>query len=110
MLPRFTHGWGGTWNEAPGGKGMAADSLPRSPAEYARRFYYDTLLFDSRAIRYLLDIIGESQLLVGTDYPYMEREQPVGKTLAGMGIPQETLDAITWDNCFRFLGVTPPAL
>ena len=58
MLPRYTHGWGGTWNEAPGSRGMGADSLPRSPAEYARRFYYDTLLFDARAIRYLIDIIG----------------------------------------------------
>jgi aminocarboxymuconate-semialdehyde decarboxylase len=110
MLPRYTHSWGGTWNEQPGSSGQTAALLPRSPAEYARRFYYDTLLFDARAIRYLLDIIGEAQLLVGTDYPYMKREQPVGKTLAGMGLPPQTLQAITWDNCFRFLGVEPPAL
>ncbi|HLG10395.1 MAG TPA: amidohydrolase family protein [Dehalococcoidia bacterium] len=110
MLPRYTHDWGGTWNEEPGGKGMGAATLPRSPAEYARRFYYDTLLFDARTIRYLLDIIGESQLLAGTDYPYMKREQPVGRTLSQMGLSQPTLDAITWDNCFRFLGVEPPTL
>jgi len=30
------------WRRAPG-------ALPRSPAEYARAFYYDTLLFDRRA-------------------------------------------------------------
>jgi aminocarboxymuconate-semialdehyde decarboxylase len=110
MLPRFIHNWGGTWNEERGGKGQGAASLPRSPAEYARRFFYDTLVFDARAIRYLIDIIGESQLLTGTDYPYMDRETPVGKTLASMGLSQETLDAITWDNCFRFLGVEPPVL
>ncbi len=110
MLPRYTHDWGGTWNEAPGGKGTGADTLPRSTAEYARRFYYDTLLFDARAIRFLLDMIGEKQLLAGSDYPYMKREQPVGKTLAAMGLPAETLADITWHNCFRFLGVEAPAL
>jgi aminocarboxymuconate-semialdehyde decarboxylase len=110
MLPRLTHNWGGTWNEEPGGKGMGAATLPRSPTEYARRFYYDTLVFDARAIRYLLDIMSEKQLLVGTDYPYMEREAPVGKTLAAMGLPAGVLNDITWDNCFRFLGVNAPTL
>ncbi len=110
MLPRFTHNWGGTWNEEAGKKGMGADLLPRSPAEYARRFYYDTLLFDERAIRYLLDVIDPSKLLVGTDYPYMEREQPVGKTLASMGLPPAVLEDITWNNCYRFLGIEPPVL
>jgi aminocarboxymuconate-semialdehyde decarboxylase len=109
MLPRFMHNWSGSWNEGPQIGGMGAAMLERSPAEYARRFYYDTLLFDARAIRYLLEIIDPSRLLVGTDYPYMAREEPVGKTLASMGLSQQTLDDITWNNCFRFLGVEGPS-
>jgi aminocarboxymuconate-semialdehyde decarboxylase len=110
MLPRYVHNWSGVWNEEAPVGGLGAKELDRSPAEYARRFYYDTLLFDGRAIRYLLEIIGPSQLLVGTDYPYMGLEQPVGKTLAGMGLPAEVLSDITWDNCFRFLNVEAPRL
>jgi hypothetical protein len=49
-------------------------------------------------------------LLVGSDYPYMAREEPVGKTLATMGLPQGTLDDITWNNCWHFLGVDGPAM
>jgi aminocarboxymuconate-semialdehyde decarboxylase len=109
MLPRLTHNWGGTWNEEPPTGGMGADMLKRSPAEYARRFYYDTLLFDARAIRYLLEVIDPARLLVGTDYPYMAREAPVGKTLATMGLDEATLNDITWNNCFRFLGVEAPS-
>jgi len=41
----FSHG-GGTFPPVPGGARRAPHGLPRSPAEYARRFYYDTLLFD----------------------------------------------------------------
>lgn len=103
MLPRLNHNWGGTWNEDPSEKGQGTP-----PTEYARRFYYDTLLFDARAIRYLLEIIGPERLLAGTDYPYMAREMPVGKTLAGLGLPQSQLDDITWHNCYRFLGIEPP--
>jgi aminocarboxymuconate-semialdehyde decarboxylase len=108
MLPRLTHNWGGTWNEEEPGGGPGAAVFARSPAETARRFYYDTLLFDARAIRYLLEIIGPERLLVGTDYPYMAREKPVGKTLASMGLPPQILDDITWNNCLRFLGVEAP--
>ena len=81
--------------------------LPRSPAEYARRFYYDTLVFDRRALRYLVDMIGPGQLLVGTDFPAMPREQPAGRTLRSLGLPEDVVEDITWRNCFRFLGVPP---
>jgi hypothetical protein len=37
----------------------------------ARRFYYDSLVFDLRAIRYLADLFGPDRLLVGSDYPAM---------------------------------------
>jgi len=110
MLPRFVHAWSGAWNEEPPPPGREpALALGRSPAEYARRFYYDTLVFDRRAIRYLIDVIGPRQLLVGTDYPYMAREQPVGRTLLGMGLDREVVEDIGWRNCLRFLGAEEQA-
>jgi aminocarboxymuconate-semialdehyde decarboxylase len=108
MLPRYVHNWSGVWNEEAPIGGLGATELERSPAEYARRFYYDTLLFDARAIRYLLEVIEPSKLLVGTDYPYMGMEQPVGRTLAAMGLSPDVLEDITWGNCFRFLNVEAP--
>jgi len=109
MLPRMQNAYAGTWNDEPPSVVRAAnmDPIRKAPIEYARRFYYDTLVFDSRAIRYLIDTIGVSQLLVGTDYPYMQREAPVGKTLRAMDLPQVDVEAICWDNCWRFLGIKP---
>src|SRR5262249_60390598 len=66
LLPRYNHHWSGTWNEeAPvAGRGAAApNALPRSPADYARRFYYDTPPFDRRAPPYLTALLGTRQLL-----------------------------------------------
>jgi aminocarboxymuconate-semialdehyde decarboxylase len=117
MLPRAQRFWGGTWNEEPPAAGAGAGAgvgagagagAGVSPAELARRFYYDTLVFDRRAIRYLVDMIGPDRLVIGSDFPAMDREQPAGRTLRSMGLPDAVLDDIMWHNCFRFLGISEP--
>jgi aminocarboxymuconate-semialdehyde decarboxylase len=111
MLPRAQWFWGRTWNEEPPGSPgpeAAPWAAETGPAELARRFYYDTLVFDRRAIRYLADMIGPSQLLVGSDFPAMDRESPAGRTLRSMGLGDDVVEDITWHNCFRFLGVSEP--
>jgi len=113
FLPRFEHAWSGQWNgeapaAAPARENPVRAHLPKSPTEYARMLYYDTLLFDGRAIRYLRDIMGASQLVVGTDFPFVPREKPVGKTLRTLGFSDAEMEAITWRNCLRFLGREEP--
>jgi aminocarboxymuconate-semialdehyde decarboxylase len=71
----------------------------------ARRFWYDALVFDPRALRYLIDMLGPSQLLLGTDFPAMAREQPADATLRSLGLDAATHDAIAGGNCLRFLGI-----
>ncbi|MPZ15589.1 MAG: amidohydrolase family protein [Chloroflexi bacterium] len=113
FLPRLEHAWSGTWNGEPPdpsqpSRGAVRQALPRSPTAYARKLYYDTLLFDRRAIRYLCDMVGTSQVLVGTDFPFVPRERPVGKTLRSVGLSDDELEAIAWRNCLRFLGLDAP--
>jgi aminocarboxymuconate-semialdehyde decarboxylase len=111
LLGRYQNQWSGTWNEDPAveGRGAAArGAQAHSPAEISRRFYWDTLLFDGRAIRYLVDMMGSKQVMVGTDYPYQPPERPADKTLKTLGLSQEAFDDITWNNCFRFLNVAAP--
>lgn len=109
MLPRAQYFWGGSWNEEPVDldRAVAPDDGP-SPLEHARRFYYDSLVFDHRAIRYLIDLLGADRLLLGSDFPAMPRENPAGRTLRGMNLPDATLRQITCDNAFAWLGADPP--
>ncbi|HEY4825114.1 MAG TPA: amidohydrolase family protein [Solirubrobacteraceae bacterium] len=100
MLPRAMTFWGKTWNEEPSDFGEGV-----SPAELTRRFYYDGLVFDRRALRYLIDLVGHTQVLVGSDFPAMPREQPCGRTLRSLDLPSHVLEDITWHNTFRFLGI-----
>jgi aminocarboxymuconate-semialdehyde decarboxylase len=109
MLPRAHYFWSGTWNEEPKNpeRAIMTDDGP-SPLDYARRFYYDSLVFDRRAVRYLIDLLGPDRLLVGSDFPAMPREDKAGATLRSMELDPAVLDDITWYNAFRYLGVTPP--
>jgi aminocarboxymuconate-semialdehyde decarboxylase len=108
VLPRAQWFWGRTWNEEPPGE-RGPEAAPwaaeTGPITLARRFYYDTLVFDRRAIRYLIDLLGADRLLVGSDFPAMPREDPCGRTLRTLDLPEATLADITWHNAFRFLGV-----
>jgi aminocarboxymuconate-semialdehyde decarboxylase len=114
QLTRAQWFWGRTWNEEPPGeRGPEAApwaAAPIGPAELARRFWYDSLVFDRRAIRYLIDMLGADRLLVGSDFPAMPREEPCGRTLRSMGLDADELEDITWHNCFRFLEMEAPKL
>jgi aminocarboxymuconate-semialdehyde decarboxylase len=109
MLGRAQYFWGGSWNEEPVDlrRAVMHDDGP-SPMEYARRFWYDSMVFDRRALRFLVDLLGADRLLVGSDFPAMLREDPAGRTLRSMDLPAEQWEDIAWNNAFRWLGVPPP--
>jgi aminocarboxymuconate-semialdehyde decarboxylase len=93
LLPRLVH----AWKAVP----KARESLTESPADTARRFFYDNLVFDPAAVKFLVGSFGAPQILVGSDYPFnMGDPDPVG-TLEKAGIDP----AVTAGNARRFLGL-----
>jgi len=97
LLPRLVH----AWNVTP----KAKEALSESPAATARRFFYDALVFDPLAVRFVIDSFGSSQICVGSDYPYaMADSDPVG-TLEKAGLDAAVLAAIRSGNAKRFLGL-----
>lgn len=97
LLPRLVH----AWKNIP----KAHESLKESPAVAAKRFYYDQLVFEPNAIRFLMDTFGKTQLCVGTDYPFAMGDFTPMKTLEGAQLERATLEAITAGNAKRFLGL-----
>jgi aminocarboxymuconate-semialdehyde decarboxylase len=97
LMPRLVH----AWNKFP----KAKESLKESPATIARRFYYDELVFDPEAVKFLVKQFGASQILVGTDYPFALGEtNPIG-LLEKAAFDIATMTAITSGNAKRFLGL-----
>src|SRR6267378_4330394 len=97
LLARLVH----AWNMFP----KAKESLSESPAVTARRFYYDELVFEPRAVQFLIDTYGASQIVIGTDYPFALGDTHPMKTLELAQVHGETLVAISSTNAKRFLGL-----
>lgn len=101
-MPVLMHRLAHAWAKVPKSK----EALPESPVVYARRFYYDALVFDPDTARFLVECYGTSQVVLGSDYPFnMGDPDPVG-TLERSGLDAATIAAITVGNGRRFLGIT----
>jgi aminocarboxymuconate-semialdehyde decarboxylase len=111
MLPRDQWFYSGVWNEGERGPERTAQAPDAvSPSVLARRLYYDGLVFDRRALRYLIDMVGRDRVLLGSDFPAMDRESPGDATLASMDLPADVHADITCHNALRFLGLSDDQL
>jgi aminocarboxymuconate-semialdehyde decarboxylase len=45
-------------------------NIARPPSEYLTRFYYDTVNFDVRALRFAIEFAGVDHVLAGSDFPH----------------------------------------
>jgi aminocarboxymuconate-semialdehyde decarboxylase len=100
VLPRIQHLW---HNNA-----SLREAMKRPPADYARMLFYDDITFDNRTQRYLMDMVGSSQVLIGSDYPFMTRPQLPGDEFAALGLSADEAEDVSWRNCLRFLGLQAP--
>jgi len=55
-----------------------------SPRSYLGRFYLDSLVHDPDMLRYLINLVGEEKIALGSDYPFPLGEAEPGKLIASM--------------------------
>ena len=97
LLPRLQQGW----DVFPALK----DSITQSPREQASRLFYDSLVFDTPTLRHLVQAFGDTQLLVGTDYPFNFHDRTPVERIEAAGFGADTAARLTHRNAERFLGL-----
>jgi aminocarboxymuconate-semialdehyde decarboxylase len=96
VLPRIQHLWHNN-------KSLQA-AMKRPPVDYAKMLFYDDIFFDDRTLRYLLEMVGTSQVVIGSDYPFMKRVQTPEAEFEALGLTADEREDIGWRNVLRFLG------
>jgi aminocarboxymuconate-semialdehyde decarboxylase len=82
----------------------------RRPIEYLRKMWFDTLVYEPEALRHLVEVVGASQLVVGSDYPFdMGHYDPQGLLGATPGIDETQIAAILGGNARALLGLSTRA-
>jgi len=83
---------------------IATSALP--PSRYVSRFSVDSVVFDTRALRLLIDTMGVGQVMVGSDYPYPLGERPAAGVVRNATFLDETSrDQILRCNAGEYLGL-----
>lgn len=85
---------------------VRADS-PKPPSAYVRRFHVDSAVFDPRALRLLVDVMGPDRVMLGTDFPFPLGEQQPGSAVRDCpGLSDAERALILGDNAAEFFSLT----
>ena len=80
--------------------------IRRKPSDYLRRLYFDTIVFDPRALGHLVELWGADHVLLGTDYPYdMGDYAPLDGIARVKKLKSAERSAIAGGNAARLLGI-----
>ena len=81
------------------------ERLPRRPTEYLANLYCDSLTHSALSLRFLLDRMGDSHVVIGSDYPFnMGDERPVD-TVRALGLPPDVETKVLAKNLAGLLGL-----
>jgi aminocarboxymuconate-semialdehyde decarboxylase len=81
------------------------ESIFEAPILQARRLYYDALVYDDPTLLHLIAQFGETQIMLGTDYPFAFHDRtPVARAVSAIS-NETTRNLVVRDNAKRFLGL-----
>lgn len=97
ILPRLDQGWE-VWPH------LRVTEHP--PSYYAKKFYFDSLVYDKDNLVFLIDTFGYEKIIMGSDYPFLLREINPGKVVDESNqLPEDVKKAILGENALTFLNL-----
>ena len=116
-LPRtlricFAHGGGSfvfllgrmenAWQHHP----VAHGNCELSPKQYLDRFSVDSAVFDVRALKFLVETMGEGRVMLGSDYPFPLGEHGIGSLIRSSELSSRSKQRLLGENAAAFLGLS----
>ncbi|MEC0238469.1 amidohydrolase family protein [Paenibacillus dokdonensis] len=97
LLPRLDQGWN-VWPQ------LRLTTHP--PSYYAKKMYYDSLVFDPLNLKFMIDRFGHEQILMGSDYPFLLREVPPGHIIEqSLSLTAEQQACLWGGNAAKFFRI-----
>jgi aminocarboxymuconate-semialdehyde decarboxylase len=83
----------------------AAARTKHKPSDYLQRIWFDSVVYDPMALRHLIDRVGVSQVVIGTDYPFdMGHYDMFALVDATPGLSEEERAAVLGGNAAQLVG------
>jgi len=83
-----------------------ARGCARAPHEYLKRIWFDSVVYDGLALRHLIDRVGLSQVVVGTDYPFDMGDYDPHELISSLSsLTESDRAALLGGNALGLLGI-----
>jgi aminocarboxymuconate-semialdehyde decarboxylase len=77
-----------------------------NPRNYLGKFWIDSLVHDPKALNYVIDVIGEDKICLGSDYPFPLGEHHPGKLIESMDFAKGLKEQLLYKNALNWLNIT----
>jgi len=77
-----------------------------NPADYIGQFWVDSLVHDKRVMEYLIAVMGEDSVCLGSDYPFPLGEHHPGKLIEKMKLSKKTTRKLLYKNAEDWLAMS----
>lgn len=84
---------------------MHKDDGYADPIEQMQKLYYDTVLFDPRTLRFLVELFGAEKVMLGSDYPFPIGDMTPCKIVHDAGFSEIDTSAILGDNAAKLFKI-----
>jgi aminocarboxymuconate-semialdehyde decarboxylase len=89
---------------------LCAVATRTSPRQQLHRLYFDSLVLDAEALRYLIRVAGVERIALGTDYPFPLGEAEPGKIIESLTeLTSAQKERMLAGTAREFLGLAPQA-
>jgi len=76
-----------------------------NPKNYLGKFWVDSLVHDKNAFAYLLELMGEDKICLGSDYPFPLGEHHPGKLIGKLELGKKIEKKLFYKNAETWLGL-----
>ncbi len=76
-----------------------------NPRNYLNSFWLDSLVHDENALHYILNLMGNDKICMGSDYPFPLGEQHPGELIEKSNLLIEIKDKLLYKNAIDWLGI-----
>lgn len=85
---------------------LCAKDNPHSPEKYLGQFWVDSILHDHRALDLVIKLLGETRVILGTDYPFPLGELQPGKLIESSSYSSDIKEMMLSGNALDWLGIS----
>ena len=77
-----------------------------SPLDHLGKFWVDSLVHDIDMLEYLIDKVGDTKIILGSDYPFPLGEESPGMMIENSDLRASTKNNILFKNAMDWLGLS----